>query len=213
MIKNSDSNRKRIYISADYSEEDGDREVIEILNKWADDDKHAVDFVDMAKVVSGSVSNNPDCRICDLKGEFNNQIKASSIAVFIIGDKTASRMAGTSCKRSYTPASYCSCTPYKENAKGSQPCKHMLTGIASEGVGSINTYSYIRHEFEQAKKLNKQIVIIYNSSRKEEHWLPSYMKGYEENAHPFWEYVNGQKVSNYSYIKEELGYYTKTKGV
>ena len=46
---------KRVYISADYSEGSGDRNVVETLNKWGNDDLHKVDFIDMAKVVSGSM--------------------------------------------------------------------------------------------------------------------------------------------------------------
>lgn len=30
----------RVYISADYSEESGDREVVEVLNKWSNDKLH-----------------------------------------------------------------------------------------------------------------------------------------------------------------------------
>lgn len=56
---------KRVYISADYDEASGDRNVVEELNKWGTDNYHKVDFVDMAKVVSGSVSENSDCRKCD----------------------------------------------------------------------------------------------------------------------------------------------------
>ena len=90
---------KRVYISADYSESDGDRDVVDELHGWSEDKLHKVDYVDTAQVVSGSVSDNPDCRPCDLKKEFNQQINASSAVIFIIGDKTASRMAGSSCKR------------------------------------------------------------------------------------------------------------------
>ena len=68
---------KRVYISADYSEDSGDRDVVDLLNNWGKDNYHKTDFVDMAKVVSGSVSNNDDCRPCDLKKEFNRQINAS----------------------------------------------------------------------------------------------------------------------------------------
>ena len=75
---------KQVYISADYADDSGDRNVVDILNGWAADPKRALSFVDMAKVVSGSVSKNPDCRICDLKAEFNRQINASS-AVIIFG--------------------------------------------------------------------------------------------------------------------------------
>ena len=42
---------KRVYISADYDEGSGDRNVVEELNKWGTDNYHKVDFVDMAKVV------------------------------------------------------------------------------------------------------------------------------------------------------------------
>jgi len=90
---------KRVYISADYSMDSGDRNVVDTLNRWGTDNLHKVDFVDMAKVVSGSISNDPDCRICDLKQEFNKQINASSAAIFVVGDKTACRTAGSSCSR------------------------------------------------------------------------------------------------------------------
>ena len=86
---------KRVYISADYSEKNGDREVVDELHRWGKDNKHKVDYIDTAQVISGSVSKNEDCRPCDLKKEFNAQINASSAIIFIVGDKTASRMAGS----------------------------------------------------------------------------------------------------------------------
>ena len=54
---------KQVYISADYSENDGDREVVKELNKWGQDNLHKVDFIDMSQVASGSVSKDSDCRI------------------------------------------------------------------------------------------------------------------------------------------------------
>ena len=75
---------KQVYISADYAEYDGDRDVVEELNKWGSDNLHKVDFIDMSKVASGSVSKDPDCRICDLKQEFNRQINASSAVIFVV---------------------------------------------------------------------------------------------------------------------------------
>ena len=41
---------KQVYISADYAEYDGDRDVVEELNKWGSDNLHKVDFIDMSKV-------------------------------------------------------------------------------------------------------------------------------------------------------------------
>lgn len=54
----------RIYISADYAESNGDREVVDVLHAWGDDNKHIVEYTDTALVVSGSVSKNPDCCLC-----------------------------------------------------------------------------------------------------------------------------------------------------
>lgn len=62
---------KQVYISADYDQNDGDRDVVEELIKWGSDSLHKVDFVDMSKKTSGSVAQESDCRICDLKAEFN----------------------------------------------------------------------------------------------------------------------------------------------
>ena len=200
---------KRVYISADYSFDSGDRNVVAVLNQWGTDNLHKVDFIDMAKVVSGSISNDPDCRPCELKQEFNQQINASSAVIFVVGDMTAYRKAGSSCSRATEERLNCSCTPYKHNANGSQMCKVFQTFSREEDsdVGNINSFSYLRHEFEQAKKRKKPIIVVYNSLRKETSWLPSYMKDYESDAQPFWikNYL-GEKVGNYTYIKRVLGY-------
>lgn len=201
--------RKRVYISADYDWYNGDREVVEQLSKWGNDTLHKVDFVDMAKVASGSVSNSSDCRICDLKAEFNQQINASSAVIFVIGDMTGYRTAGSGCERWSKTQGQCFCTPYKQNANGAKACKvaSTFTPGPNENYGTINSCSYLRHEFEQAKKKNKTIIIVYNSTRKETHWLPSYMGGYENYAQPFWKIDSyGRKVGDYSYIKEVLGF-------
>lgn len=195
---------KRIYISADYAENDGDRKVVEELKKWGRDNKHSSDFVDMAEVVSGSVSkNNPDCRICDLKEEFNKQINKSSIVLLVVGDKTKDRTAGSGCDMHMHM-----CTPYKQNTNGTRPCMRHSKHDPSDGsVNPINQYSYLRHEFEQAKAMGKKIVIVYNSSRRETSWLPSYMRGYADKAVPFW--TNDGYLSrsgNYKVIKGLLGY-------
>ena len=53
---------QRVYISADYSADDGDRDVINELHSWGKDAKHKVDYVDTAQVASRSISNDKDCR-------------------------------------------------------------------------------------------------------------------------------------------------------
>lgn len=198
---------KQVYISADYSDGSGDRDVVAELNKWGSDNLHKVDFIDMAKVASGSVSKDPDCRICDLKDEFNRQINASSAVVIVVGDKTASRTAGSVCSRATRSQPYCTCTPYKQNTKGVRPCKMYMLPSSGSDVNPVNTYSYLRHEFEQAQKRGKPIIVVYNSFYKQSTWLPSYMSGYASSAQPFWVRDSfGRKVGNYALIKGALGY-------
>ena len=199
---------KQVYISADY-DENGDRDVVDELIKWGQDNKHKVDFIDMSNPSYGSVANDDDCRMCDLKAEFNSQINASSAVIFVVGDKTASRTAGSGCERNSKEWWQCYCTPYKQNTKGIKLCKVVSASTPGENedCGNINGYSYLRHEFEQAKKRKNTIIIVYNSTRKETSWLPSYMKGYEDYAKPFWKYdAYGRKVGDYAYIKEVLGF-------
>lgn len=198
---------KRVYISADYSEVNGDLDVVEELSRWGNDNLHKVDFIDMSKVVSGSVSKDSDCRICDLKQEFNRQINASSAVIFVVGDKTALREAGNACRRAGNSQSSCTCTPYKQNTNGTKSCKVSSTPDENDDVEYINSYSYLEHEFKQAEKRSKKIIIVYNSLRKELDWLPPYMESYIEGAKPFWtNNSQGNKVGDYSYIKEVLGF-------
>lgn len=200
---------KRVYISADYDPNNGDQEVVEILNLWGSDDWHVVNYTDMAAVKSGSVSQDPDCRPCDLKKEFNKQINASSAVIFVVGDKTASRTAGSACSRNALTYSECTCTPYKQNTNGIKHCKMLYTYPTGpdDDIGEINSYSYLRHEFEQAKRRGKDIIIVYNSLIRQPGWLPSYMKGYESSAFPFWKKdKSGYWIGNYTEVKKALGY-------
>lgn len=145
----------------------GDQAVVDKLHTWGIDNKHKTKFVDTAQVVSGSVSEDNDCRPCDLKKEFNAQINISSAVIFVIGDKTA----------------------------------------ADEDLGEINCYSYLEHEFRQAVRKKRNIIIVYNSLYCQSSWLPKYMKDYECFAHPFWKKnIYGDKVGDYQYVKAALGY-------
>ena len=200
---------KRVYVSADYDPLYGDQVVVNELKRWSADNLHKVEFIDMAQVATGSVSDGDNCRICDLKNEFNKQINASSAVIFIVGDKTARRQAGTLCERASKVQEQCLCTPYKNNANGSRKCKVDSIGVAGvyDDFGCINNYSYLRHEFEQAKKRRKHIIILYISTRYETSWFPLYMNGYQSIARPFWKKNDsGELVGDYAYIKEALGF-------
>ena len=198
--------KKWVYISADYDECSGDQDVIKELNKWSDDGRFKVTFTDTAQVASGSVSKDPDCRACDLKDEFNKQINASSSVIIIIGDKTRFRTAGDICPRTTKGKSSSECTPY--NGSTRRPCKiSVLPSSSGDDISKVNNYSYIRHEFEQAKKRGKNIIVVYNSLNNMSSWLPSYMNDYKDDAHPFWKKnEDGEKVGDYEFIKKALGF-------
>jgi hypothetical protein len=68
-----------------------------------------------------------------------------------------------------------------------------FTPEKDDDFGCINSYSYLRHEFEQAKKKNKDIIVLYNSLTKQSGWLPSYMDEYKDDAHPFWTKMYGDE--------------------
>lgn len=198
---------KQVYISADYDPRNGDRDVVNEICKWCEDPGRKLAFYDTANPSCGSVSADSDCRPCDLKKEFNSQINASSAVIFVVGDKTAQRTAGSSCKR-MGQQGICACTPYKQNVNGTKWCKYSATCPATgPDIGNINDYSYLEHEFRQAVQRNKNIVIVYNSLNYQSSWLPSYMSGYADEAHPFWTKNSfGNRVGDYQYIKKALGY-------
>lgn len=83
----------------------------------------------------------------------------------------------------------------------------MRTPGPGDDFGNINPYSYLRHEFEQANRKKKNIIVVYNSLYKKSEWLPGYMSDYESSAEPFWiKDAKGNKVGNYKHIKQALGY-------
>ena len=199
---------RRDYISADYAPNNGDSIVVDEIHKWCDDPRRKLSFYDTANPSCGSISSDPDCRPCDLKKEFNQQINASSAVIFVVGDKTAQRTAGSFCRRNDEGAG-CECTPYKQNTKGKTTCKWQTTSTPgpNDDIGNINTYSYLEHEFRQAVRRKKNIVIVYNSLYYQASWLPTYMQDYEDLAHPFWKKdAWGNRVGDYQYIKKALGY-------
>lgn len=84
-------------------------------------------------------------------------------------------------------------------------CKLFSIPYDNNNICVVNSKSYLQHEFEQAVKCSKKILIFYNSKYKMQNWLPAYMEDYEYIAQPFWtENMWGNKVGNYQYLKQEL---------
>ena len=160
---------KQVYISADYDQNNGDQAVVEELTKWGSDNLHKVDFIDMSKVSSGSVTKSSDCRICDLKAEFNRQINASSAVIFVVGDMTGSRTAGSGCERVSKAQSQCYCTPYKQNTNGSKACKVSSTSTPDENgdFGSINALIFTMNLNRQKRRKRRSSSSIIPHEKKQ----------------------------------------------
>lgn len=148
------SEKIHVYISADYSEDDGDREVVDQLNKWGADDYHLLNFADLAAVASGSVSKtNDDCRPCDLKAEFNRQINKSSVVIIVIGNKTKDRTAGSNCSRNEKAQGDCTCTPYKKMLMERNRVRFHLHGRLQTMLGiSILTHIFDTNSSKPRKR-------------------------------------------------------------
>ena len=70
----------------------------------------------------------------------------------------------------------------------------------------INAFSYLKHEFLQAEKREKNIIVVYNSLYKQPSWLPIYMSEYADLAQPFWVKASWGRIGNYDFIRKALGY-------
>lgn len=94
------------------------------------------------------------------ENKFNRQINASSAVIFVVGDMTGSHTARSGCARAAKNQGQCTCTPYKQNTNGIKACKIFSTSTPSdnEDYGYINKYSYLRHEFEQAKRRKRRLL-------------------------------------------------------
>ena len=107
---------KRVFVSADWKEpfdsHSWDKEVVDRIRKWKYDSRYGVDLI-CTDDVHKSVTENSDCRRCDIKEECGRYIKSSSVVIFVVGDNTASKKAGAcdsiSCSPVYSgqQKSYC----------------------------------------------------------------------------------------------------------
>lgn len=153
---------KRVYVSADWKESNDshscDKTVVDRIRKWKNDNRYGVDII-CTDDVHNSVTNNPDCRRCDIKDECGRNIKLSDVVIFVVGDNTESKKAGLCDGRLCSPA-------YSNLNK--KYCKYFLKDCAS------NSMSYLQYEITSAVKSGKCIVIVYNSVYKQEKWIPGW---------------------------------------
>ena len=158
---------KRVFVSADWREpfdsHSWDKEVVDRIRKWKSDPRYGIDIT-CTDDVHDSVTNNSDCRRCDIKFECGDCIKNSSVVVFVVGDKTASKNAG--------PCDGVSCSPAYS---GSQK-KFCKKTYVYNPISNWKNMSYLEYEITTAVLSRKPILIVFNSVYRQEQWIPSWYK-------------------------------------
>lgn len=179
---------KRVFVSADWREpfdsHSWDKAVVDRIRKWRDDARYAIDLI-CTDDVHNSVIKNPDCRRCEIKEECGRYIRWSSVVVFVVGNNTATKRAGVCDSMSCSPA-------YSGQQKSF--CKYSKNKNFANILSSGRGMSYLQYEITTAVLENKDIVLVFNSARKEESWIPTWYKTLKANYTvnelcrvPFWQ--------------------------
>ena len=189
---------KNVFVSADWKDhgnpESDDKDVVDRIRKWSDDLRYSTEFRYTDDVKDSVLKpSNPDCRRCDIKGECGDQIDWSSVVIFVVGDKVASKTAGECNGVSCSPA---------YSGLGTERCKYYKS--PAEDVDGGNGMSYLKFEITKAAREGKSILLVFNSVNKMESWIPSWYntlcKDYiftELGRVPFWNEVKGTKDCYY----------------
>lgn len=133
--------RTKTYIAADW---DGDRNLVETLQRWNDDEYWSLSFPDAHELVQARDSS----KACSIRKSLRLRLKASKTFVLIVGDQTASLRKG-SCQY---------CTSY--------------SGWCHRGY-SASTKSFIEYECEYAATNNLKVVVLYNMAKVDKSLCPA----------------------------------------
>ncbi|WP_302625966.1 hypothetical protein [uncultured Eubacterium sp.] len=167
---------KRVFVSADWKEpfdsHSWDKEVVDRIRKWKYDSRYGVDLI-CTDDVHKSVTENSDCRRCDIKEECGRYIKSSSVVIFVVGDNTASKKAGA--------CDSISCSPAYSGQQKSY-CKYFYNKSFANPFSGGREMSYLQYEITTAVLAGKSIVLVYNSVYRQESWIPGWYKSLLRNC-------------------------------
>ena len=138
------SYRTKTYLAGDW---DGDKDLVEQLHNWNDDERLALNFTDVHDLTSSSDDSNN----CSIKRSLRQRLNLCKTFILIVGRKTKDLKSG-SCAL---------CQNYSKGLYGIAPyCK-------SSSCNTIDDRSFVDYECEMALKDYKEgkiknIVVIYN---------------------------------------------------
>ena|GEM_PF-277324 len=169
MRKEDNKMGKRVFVSADWKESSNppnscDTEVVNRIRKWENDGRLSVE-IDCTDDVHDTVLKKADCRRCDIKGECGSHVDWSSTVIFVVGDNTATKVAGACDGVSCSPA---------YSGQGKKTCKYLKGKSPADNIANGCGMSYLRYEITKAALAGKSVIIVFNSMYKKESWIPSW---------------------------------------
>jgi hypothetical protein len=167
--------RTKTYIAADW---DGDRDAVEQLYKWKNNNYLSLDFHDAHDLTQARDSSLN----CSIKSSLATRLDASKTFVLIVGNKTKTVKSG-SCQ-------FCD-------------SKNSWTGACARGY-FVDNRSYIEYECEKAVRDGLNIVVLYNATTINKTQCPDAVK-YIGTHTAMCYYENGQYHWDYQAVKSALG--------
>lgn len=172
--------RTKTYIAGDWT---GDKEAIDKLYEWKNNNRLNLDFVDAHEYTQAS----DDDQLCSIKASLRRRLNVSKTFVLIVGKQTKILTKG-GCQF---------CKSY--NSYNQRCCKN----------NNVDYRSYIEYECEMAIKdyqngLIKKIVVIYNYANVDKSKCPDCIKNYGKHIVMYYKTDDGKEYWNYSEIKKEI---------
>lgn len=166
--------RTRLYLDAEW---DGDRDLIDQIHYWKDNDFYTLHFSDAHDLMQSRDTSLP----CSIKRSLAQRMSGSKIFLLIVGDKTKTATKGKCqfCRNYYSTLDWCS------------------------SGNTVNNKSFIEYECEKAVKDGLEIVVLYNASTVDRSKCPEIVR-YEGKHIAAYRYENYTKKWNYQTIKDAI---------
>lgn len=165
----------RTYIAADW---DGDRDLVNQLYLWNDNDGFALHFSDAHAITQARDTSLP----CSIKRSLDTRMKASKKFVLIVGSNT------------------------KYVRKGScQYCDNYSSDYWSCKRGyHVDYRSFVEYEVDKAVRNNLQIVVLYNSTTVDKSKCPELLRNIGLHIPAKYRDIYGDNRWNYQQIRAAI---------
>ena len=165
--------RTRTYIAGDW---DGDKDLIDKLYEWNDNDNLALTFSDAHQYTQARDSSLP----CSIKKSLAERLSIAKTFLLVVGANTKSVTKG-------------SC----------QYCASYDDGLCKRGH-STDTRSFIQYECEKAVKDELNIIVVYNYTTVYKEKCPEVLRYKGDHINGYYKGSDGNYYWNYRDIKNAI---------